>query len=366
MLFESGQIGSLTLRHRIVRSATAEGLADEAGVPCSQLAEMYAELGRGGAGLIITGHMGVHRTGKAHPGMTMVDAEAHVAPLAKLVAAAHAQKAVLAAQINHAGRQALAAPGGPMGPSNHPASPSRPATRAMTHEEISRMINAFARAAERTQRAGFDAVQIHAAHGYLLSQFLSPTANRRTDDWGGTWANRTRLLRRVVQAVRDTVGPSFPVLIKLGIQDAGSGDLMLEEGVRTVGHLHEWGVDAIEISVGMPDPTSRSRTDAAESRCEAIYREWAQAAQRVAQVPILLVGGIRSRAVMEEILVSGDAQFIALCRPLICEPDLPHRLVHGQVASSCISGNRCWPEAGQVGISCKCLGVKRPPSPPTR
>ena len=362
MLFDKTQIGSLTLRNRLVRSATAEMMADEAGRPLPQLAELYRELARGGVGLLITGHMYVHPSGKAHPGMTGVYTDDLIPGLATLADAVHAEGGVVSMQINHAGRQSR---GGllddPIGPSAHEAAPPRSGAREMTTDEIEMIIDAYAQAARRAKEAGFDAVQIHAAHGYLISQFLSPIANTRCDEWGGCLQNRTRFLARVIAAVREQVGPDFPVLAKLGMRDESSDGLTLEEGVEIIRQLPNMGLDAVEISGGLAETgTFNIAADIGPGANEAYFRPWAQAARSAAELPVILVGGMRSLATMEDVLGSGDAQLISMCRPLICEPDLPNRLAAGvQTAAACVSKNRCWPRKSDVGISCKCQGVVR-------
>lgn len=362
MLFDRAQIGTLTLRNRLVRSATAEMMADEDGRPLPQLAELYRELAHGGVGLIITGHMYVHPSGKAHPGMTGIFSDELIPELATLVDAVHAEGGAIAAQINHAGRQSRGdVVGDPMGPSELPPIPPRSGAREMTVDEIEMLIDAYAQAARRSKEAGFDAVQIHAAHGYLVSQFLSPIANRRTDEWGGSLENRCRFLRRIIAAVRDQVGPDFPIFTKLGMRDEFENGLTLQEGVAIVRQLREWGLDAVEISGGLAETgTFNIAGEIRTGENEAIFRSWAQAARAAADLPVILVGGMRSLATMEDVLQSGDAQLISMCRPLICEPDLPNRLANGIVdASACVSRNRCWPRTGEIGISCKCNDVVR-------
>ncbi|MBU1048971.1 NADH:flavin oxidoreductase [Candidatus Bipolaricaulota bacterium] len=365
MLFEEAHIGSLTLRNRLIRSATAEMMADEVGQPLPQLASLYGRLASGGIGLLITGHMYVHPSGKAHPGMTGIYSDDLIPELRALSKAVHAHGGAAAVQINHAGRQSR---GGlvddPIAPSAHIATPPRSNAREMTIDEIETIIDAYAQAARRAQEAGFDAVQIHAAHGYLVSQFLSPLANSRTDAWGGSLENRTRFLVRILAAVRQQVGADFPVLAKLGIRDESSEGLTLDEGVHIVRQLASLGLDAVEISGGLADTgTFNIVGDIGPGSNEAYFRPWAQAVRQVAQLPILLVGGMRSLATMEAVLASGDAQFISMCRPLICEPDLPNRLAAGlQSAAACVSKNRCWPRKDDLGISCKCLGVVRSPA----
>jgi 2,4-dienoyl-CoA reductase-like NADH-dependent reductase (Old Yellow Enzyme family) len=337
-------------------------MADEAGRPLPQLETLYGNLARGGVGLLITGHMYVHPSGKAHPSMTGVYSDDLIPGLSTLADAVHAEGGAVAMQINHAGRQSRGdLLKDPVGPSDHPPAPPRSGARAMTVNEIEMLIDAYAQASRRAVSAGFDAVQIHAAHGYLISQFLSPLANRRTDEWGGSLENRTRFLKRVVSAVREQVGDDFPVLAKLGVRDESSEGLTLEEGAAIISQLHDWGLDAVEISGGLADTGTFNITgDIGPGKNEAYFRPWAQAARSAAELPIILVGGMRSLATMEDVLQSGDAQMISMCRPLICEPDLPNRLAAGtQTAAACVSKNRCWPRKDDVGIACKCPGVVR-------
>ena len=360
VLFETTRIGSLDLRNRLVRSATAEMMADELGRPLPQLVELYRQLACGGVGLIITGHMYVHPSGKAHPGMTGVFSDDLIPGLATLADTVHAEGGAIAAQISHAGRQSR---GGmvddPMGPSAYASTPPRLGAREMTIDEIEMMIDAYAQAARRAKQAGFDAVQIHAAHGYLVSQFLSPIANQRSDEWGGSLENRSRFMRRIIAAVREQVEPDFPVFAKLGIRDESEKGLSLQEGVEIIRQLPDMGLDAVEISGGLAETSAFNIAgDIKPGENEAIFRSWAQAAREAADLPVVLVGGMRSLATMEDVLQSGDAQLISMCRPLICEPDLPDRLSSGaSEASACVSKNRCWPRKEDIGISCKCSGV---------
>jgi len=211
------------------------------------------------------------------------------------------------------------------------------------------MIDAYAQGARRAKEAGFDGVQIHGAHGYLIGQFLSPFVNKRTDEWGGDLEGRMQFLRAVCRAVRGQVGPDYPVLIKLGVADG-------VEGLQVVAALESMGLDGVEISGGIGGKHSSSIRPGIRSEAdEAYFRQWARKARRVTRLPIILVGGLRSLPVMEEVLTSGDADFISLCRPLICEPDLPNRMRLGlQERSSCISANRCWAKKDGEGIACKC------------
>lgn len=353
-LFTPGDIGTLVLPNRLVRSATAERMANPDGTPKPGLKALYQELARGGVGLIITGHMYVHPSGKAHPEMMGVYSDDMVPGLAELADAVHQEGGRAVVQINHGGMQCsretvpeTIAPSAVTAPSSE-----RPA-REMTPDEIALLIEAYGQAARRAKEAGFDGVQIHAAHGYLISQFLSPFINHRADEWGGDLEGRMRFLGAVCRAVRKQVGPEYPVFVKLGMMDGVEGGLTADESVRVVAALGGMGLDGVEISGGIA--SDATRTGIRSESDEAYYRPLAQQARPMTKLPIVLVGGFRSRKVMEDVLAAGDADFISLCRPLICEPDLPNRLRAGtQERSACISANRCWPDEMDEGIACKC------------
>ena len=360
MLFKEATIGPLCVKNRLIRSATAEMMANDAGRPLPSLALLYRTLARGGVGLIVTGHLFVHPSGKAHRAMTGIDSDDGIADLKYLTKAVHEEEGAIAAQINHAGRHA--ATGDPMAPSALPRDGRRSAARAIDTGEIETIVSWYAAAARRARDAGFDAVQIHAAHGYLVSQFLSPLTNRRIDEWGGSPSNRSRFLLDVVSAVRTVVGPEYPILVKLGMCDEADGGLTLEEGVEVVRRLQD-RVELVELSGGVASASAFNiATGVTPGENEAYFRPWAQAVKAASvDVSIALVGGLRSRAVMDDVLDSGDAQFVSLCRPLICEPHLPERMRRGQTkASICVSKNRCWPRKGEIGISCACPEVKKP------
>ncbi len=357
MLESPGTIGALNLPNRLIRSATAERLAEESGEARPELAEMYRELVRGGVGLIVTGHMFVHASGKAHPEMTGIHSDAMIPSLAMLADAVHEEGGRVAVQINHGGMQcAPESVAKTMAPSAIEAPFLQQPAREMSAGEIERLVEAYSAAARRAKEAGFDAVQIHAAHGYLVSQFLSPFVNRRTDEWGGSPEGRTRFLRRVVEAVRAEVGAEYPVFTKLGTVDGVDGGLTVEEAMQVVAALESMGLDAVEISGGVGgDRNLNARPGIRREEHEAYFRPLARRAREATSLPVALVGGLRTKRLMEEVLESGDADFIALCRPLIHEPDLPGKLLRGeQDRSTCRSLNRCWAREPREGISCKC------------
>jgi len=357
MLFSPANIGSLELPNRLVRSATAERLAERDGKPFPELKTLYQELVDGGVGLIITGHMYVHPSGKAHPEMTGIYKDDLVPSLAQLADAVHQQGGRIAVQINHGGMQCdketvLEA----IAPSDVEASSMRRPARVMTEQEIGEMIDAYGQAARRAKQAGFDAVQIHAAHGYLISQFLSPLINKRSDRWGGDIHNRMRFLRHVSQAVRAQVGADYPVLIKLGMMDGGEGGLSLDDGLRVVAALESMHIDGVELSGGIGGKgLVNSRKGIRSEADEAYFLPFAQRARPITDLPILLVGGLRSLTVMEHILQDGFADFISVCRPLINDPYLPKKMRAGILdKSGCLSANNCWPTDNGMGIACKC------------
>lgn len=355
-LFEPGKIGTLTLSNRLVRSATAECMADEGGRPRPELAHLYRQLVRGGVGLIITGHMYVHPSGKAHPEMIGIYSDELIPDLAELADAIHQEGGRVVVQINHGGMQCgSAVASGNLAPSDVDTPFLDGPARAMTRDEIELVIDAYAQAARRSQEAGFDGVQLHGAHGYLVSQFLSPFVNQRTDEWGGELDGRMSFLRAICQSMREQVGPDYPLLIKLGVMDGLAGGLTPEEGVQVLAALDEMGLDGVEISGGIGGGRDLNILSGIRSvEDEAYFRPLARQARLVTQLPIILVGGFRSRGVMDDVLDSGDADFISLCRPLICEPDLPNRMRQGLQQSACISANRCWADKMGEGISCKC------------
>jgi 2,4-dienoyl-CoA reductase-like NADH-dependent reductase (Old Yellow Enzyme family) len=356
-LFTPGQIGNLRLPNRIIRSATAERLANPDGRPTPRLQELYQELAQGGVGLIITGHMYVHPSGKAHEEMIGIYDDHLIPDLALLADTVHSKGGRIAVQLNHGGmkcNQSILSE--VLGPSIVDHEFVRTPTKALTLSEIADLAQAYGQAAKRAKTAGFDAVQIHGAHGYLISQFLSPLTNRRSDRYGGEIKDRIRFLQDVCQAIRKQVGPEYPVLIKLGMLDGIPGGLNVEESVDVVAALGRMGINGIEISGGFDTrPRLNIQKGIRSEEREAYFLPMARTARRVTSLPIILVGGFRSRKVMERTLQDGHVDFISLCRPLISEPDLPMKFQRGvQTKSRCISANNCWPTNLQEGIACKC------------
>jgi 2,4-dienoyl-CoA reductase-like NADH-dependent reductase (Old Yellow Enzyme family) len=232
-----------------------------------------------------------------------------------------------------------------------------PIGREMTLHDMEKVEEAFVRAAVRARRAGFDAVQIHAAHGYLLSQFLSPVYNRRSDAYGGNIENRARFLLRMVRGMRRELGPQFPLLIKINSEDFLEGGLTVQEMLRTAAMLEEEGIDGIELSggtfaSGSKSPSRRGKPGPGEP--EAYYEAAAKRFKQKIKVPLLLVGGIRTFETAERLVMEGITDYIALCRPLIREPGLIRRWKAGdRRPAACVSDNGCFKPAMEGrGLSC--------------
>jgi 2,4-dienoyl-CoA reductase-like NADH-dependent reductase (Old Yellow Enzyme family) len=356
-LFQETKIGTLTVANRFVRSATAEGLADEKGRPLSELVEMVRALAKGGVGLVITGHAFVHPSGRTNMTMSGMHDDALIADWRKVTDAAHEEDGKIAAQINHGGRQcAPDAVSGPLlAPSPVPVKKDGPRPVELSECDIRGLIRAYALAAGRAKEAGFDAVQLHGAHGYLIHSFNSPASNWRRDAWGGTPARRLHFLEEVATAVRDVVGDDYPLFIKLGTVDFVLDGMAEKDGIEIIRHLRDMGFDAVEISGGIGS-SGFIRKGIRCQEDEAYFLPVARQARHVTDLPIILVGGMRSKEVMESILEEGTADLISLCRPLIREPDLPNRIRNGQDKATCISCFRCWPQEGELGISCHYRG----------
>jgi 2,4-dienoyl-CoA reductase-like NADH-dependent reductase (Old Yellow Enzyme family) len=340
-LFEPIRIGKIELPNRIMRSATWDATADVSGAVTDKSVEMYSVLGKGEIGLIVSGYMFVSPHGQASPGQYGIHHNDLIPGLKRMTDAVHAGGSKIAVQIVHSGfnsgylrnRRIV-----PLAVSYLPN--SRHLHSQMTEEIIEAIINDFVAGAVRGREAGFDAVQLHGAHGYLISQFLTPIFNRRMDKWGGNSENRRRFPLEVVRRVRNALGDDFPLFIKLGVRDYKEGGVSLEEGVETARQMVENGLDAVEVSAGIGTGGDTTNPENPE---KAYFREESAAVRRVVGVPVAEVGGIRTISLADEIIHSGDADMISMSRPLIREPDLLVRWKRGDTTPArCISCNRCF------------------------
>lgn len=345
MLFESFNLAGIRLKNRLVRSATYEKRADEDGFVTDSLIEFYKTLTKGGVGLIITGNALVHPSGRTITQSICIHSDIYISGLKRLTDAVHELGGVIFIQLVHGGRQSLPVLLGgqmPMAPSAVFDPSTKVMPREMTDGEIWQMIDAFADAARRARISGFDGVQIHGAHGYLVSEFLSPHTNRREDYWGGDEERRFHFVEELYRAIRSEVGDDYQILIKMNADDCLEGGLRPDEAVRIAKRLDALGIDAIEVSGGMYEAGKKTaRTNILRIEDEAYFRDSARLFKENINTPVILVGGIRSKTVMEDILQKGDADLISLSRPLIREPDLTERLREGKERADCISCNGC-------------------------
>lgn len=344
-IFEPFTLKHVALKNRIVRSATYEKRADTDGFVTPSLISLYEELAAGGSGIIITGCALVHITGRMAPRMICLHNDNYVEKLTVLNDTIRRYGALSVIQLIHGGRQSHPSLLG----GHEPAAPSAvydPSTRIMPRpmsgSEIWEAAEAFGAAARRAMQAGFDGVQIQAAHGYLLSQFLSPHTNRRDDYWGGDEARRFHFIEEVCTMVRDEIGYQGLLLVKMNGEDGIEGGLSTDECTRIACRLESLGVDAIEISGGMFESRGFTiRRNFRSTNREAYFRDACRRIKQAVRIPVMTVGGIRSKSAAEDIIVSGDADLVSFSRPLIREPDLPAKFREGKEMADCISCNGC-------------------------
>ncbi len=355
-IFRPWRMNRLSIPNRLVRSATWEGLAEADGTPSLDTANLTAELAEGGVGLVVTGYAFVSARGRGLPRQTGVHIDAMVGPLTRISDAVHKCGGLVALQIVHAGGQTRSQWIGrrpPLGPSalTHPAFGE--AVAEMSRDQIEDTIEDFALAAARAKAAGFDAVQLHGAHGYLINQFLSPNTNRRRDHYGGSLENRARFCYQVLEATRSAVGPDYPLFIKLNSDDGlGEAGLRVQEAVQVAAGLSRRGIDAIEVSGGVPAAGKRSPARTVKTpEDEGYFLENAVAIKEAVDCPVMVVGGFRSRHRVEEALDLVDA--VSLSRPLIRQPQLPRLWQQGsRDKATCTSCGKCFVVAMKQGLAC--------------
>ena len=375
-VFDRSTLAGISLQNRFIRSATHEAMGDEEGRPLKKLAQLYERLSRGGVGAIITGVLGVHVNGQGFPNMLMLDKDQYVEDYKKLLEPVKNLGTPVIAQLAHTGGKSHPSAVGKevLGPSKKKYPPWNLVTKEMTVEEIEEVIDGFVQAVRRTKEAGFDGVQIHAAHGYLLSEFLSPHCNYRTDEWGGDTERRYRIIGEIMQAARQVVG-SYPIMIKISSHDADKNGMTLSEAIKVARLFQESGGDAVEVSSGGINAFDMSRVE--KIPVEAIFKldpqfsqlhpllkkilstllplmvkkvtpiynynvEPAAQIKEQLDIPVIVVGGLRKLGDMEQIINEEKADYVSLCRPLIIEPTLIERFQSGkQDRSKCIDCSYC-------------------------
>ena len=357
-IFCPWRLGSLDIPNRLVRSATEEGLSTGDGAPTQRLVDLTADLARGGVGLVVAGSAFISREGRGATNVTGIDHDALIEPLGRMCDAVHGAGGLLAAQLLHSGSTLrpvmVAEKDGPYGPSAESVDPVCGApVRALTKAQISGVVGDYARAAARAREAGFDAVQIHAAHGYLIDQFLSPARNRREDAYGGSLQHRARLLYEVYEAVRCAVGAGFPVFIKMSAHDGWPGGVQPDEAAQVAAELDRLGIDAIEVSAGTPEGTRRNGWDHIMPAPipEGRFFAYALTVKDRVSCPVISVEGWRDPLRIAAALERIDA--VSLCRPFIREPHLAARWRDGDLTpAKCISCNKCLDLIVDRGLGC--------------
>ena len=379
MLFEKTKLHNFELKNRIIRSATHDGLADENGAPSDKLIAKYKNLAKNEVGCIITGYAAVSRNGVSpYPRMMTIYEDGNIDRYKELTDAVHSHGTPVILQIAHCGRQTSSKAIGlqKVAPSNvlHTFYPDK--AKPLTESEIFGIIDDFVSAAIRAEKAGFDGVQLHGGHGYLLHDFLSPFGNRRKDNWGGSLENRCKIVELIIKGIKEKT--ELPVWIKISAEDNRKNGMNIETSIEICKRLEAAGCDAIEVSCGtvqdgmntmrsktMPmDAVFRYREPCASfpklltkialpaanlinpllkqpSPLENFNVENAAKIKGAVSIPIIAVGGIHTVSDMEDIISKGKADFVSMCRPFICEPDLAKKLKNGQNQAKCIMCNYC-------------------------
>jgi 2,4-dienoyl-CoA reductase-like NADH-dependent reductase (Old Yellow Enzyme family) len=339
-LFHPLNIGSLELKNRFIRSATTSYWSDEKGIIRPEIITLYDKLASGQIGLIIKGHLYIQVSGKAHIGMAGISHDYHIPNLKKLTNKVHQSGGKILAQLNHGGFNSLIDKAGPS-----PYHEGEKNARELSSNEIFEIIEAFGQAANRAIIAGFDGVQIHGAHGYLISQFLSRIVNHRKDEWGGSLEKRMQLLIHVYEEIRKNIGYDLPVSLKINCDDFSQDGFTIKDSMKVTEVICEKGLDLLEISGGGQgkEQSLRSRARSLNPELsEASFAGYAQKMKGVTQAtPLALVNGIRSRKCMETLLTEGIVDLISMSRPFIREPNLVKHLLSGQIKATCTSCDLC-------------------------
>ncbi len=323
-IFDETRLGNLSVKNRIVRSATWEDMASDDGSMTPELLDLYEDLAKGGVGTIITGFTSVDQNDRYFGGMMRLGKDELVSEYIQLVNRIHAHGAKVIAQLALGGY--------------FTADATEPIEQnEMTTQEIRHVITLFADAARRAEAAGFDGVQIHAAHFFFLSRFISPAVNHRTDEYGGSTEGRSRILVEILQAIH-SAAPRLHITIKLNASDMTHGGLDVQESLVIAKRMEKAGLDSIEISA---NGTSVSGIRAGQN--EGYFLPYGKLFAEELNIPVILVGGHRSIESMDTILNDSKIEFLSISRPLVREPDLVKRWQAGDTApAKCVSCNSCY------------------------
>ncbi len=388
--FEEASLAGIKLKNRIIRSATHEGMADEKGFPTERLKKLYVRLAQGGAGAIITGYAGIQADGKTHlVSMLMIDSDESIPAYRQIVNAVHEHGTPIILQAAHCGRQTRSKITGQ--PTVAPSALrdtffSEDMPKALSESNINEIIANFVSAVVRAQQAGFDGVQLHLAHGYLLSQFLSSYSNRRKDRWGGSLENKYRIVGEIFRRAGERVG-AYPILVKMNAHDGRRNGMRIGEAVQIARMLEKSGCAAIEVSCGfIEDGLYMARTPElpADAAMEYTFKyknlpgfvkkiakpaikalmkqpqpllkynlEAAIQIKKAVNIPVIVVGGINNLDDINSIFKNENIDFVSMCRPFIIEPDIASKFKEGTgTKSKCIMCDYCMILAEARPLAC--------------
>ena len=333
-LFDKTYVKNMNLKNRFIRSATWENLANYDGHMNKSILKVYKDLAQGGTGLIITSYAYITKDEQPNANMLGIYDDSFIHDYKDLINTVHSYDSKIIMQIVYGGSQTSYNIDDRiiLGPSAIPHIKTGVTPKAMTKNDIKYIVEAFSKASYRCKLAGFDGIQIHGAHGYLLSQFLDPYHNRRTDEYGGPIENRSRIIFEIYNAIREKVGVDYHISIKINSSDFREGGATFEDCKYVVEKLDELGIDSVEISGG----NFRS------FKGESYFKEYANELSTSINCPIILVGGNRSMTSMTDILNNTNIEYFSICRPLICEPDLINKFaLDSNYKHKCINCNQC-------------------------
>ncbi|HIF9187367.1 TPA: NADH:flavin oxidoreductase [Photobacterium damselae] len=336
ILFTESRLGNMTLKNRFVRSATWENMATEDGHMTEKLYDIYEELAQGEVGLIVTGYANIVEEEKPNAGMMGMYNDSFIDEYKKLTDLVHRYDSKIVMQLAYGGTKTTYNVGERVifAPSAVAEKGTNTLGKAMTQDEIDYIVPAFAQAARRAQESGFDGIEIHAAHTYLINQFLSPYYNQRTDQYGGSLENRMRFLVEIIQETRKLVGNDFPILVKLTATEFFEGGQTFEETRIICKKLEQLGVDGIIVSGnihGKADTMVGEKHDGYTIEAEGYFHQYGQVISQEVSIPVITVGGLSDFSAIEEIANTTNIQYFALSRPLLAEPQLIKRWKDGNI-----------------------------------
>lgn len=342
--FSPGRIGNMTLKNRLVMPSMVRNYGDTQGLVTKRYIDHISSIAKGGVGMMVLEASYVSPEGKGFVNELGIHSDTVIPGFRKLAAAAHAHGAKIGVQIYHAGRQASSKVSGK--PSVAPSPIPEPTVQEMPHEltvsEIKRLVQAFGAAAGRAKKAGLDFVEIHGAHGYLITQFLSPFSNHRTDEYGGSFEKRLKFGTEVYQAVRAAVGDDFPILMRLSGEEMVSGGLKIQDTVKIAKFFELLGVNALHISVGNYASYARGYMIPPMAMEDGLLLHLASAVKKAVKIPVIAVGKMRTPQIVEKTIKGGTADFVAIGRTLLADPEWPNKVREGRLneINKCIACNQ--------------------------